>query len=384
MNRSLQTGTPGYMTFNGLTMQMEEDWSIAMDFSWSDIKTHLREVIDRGLVNVMAKVTVNPIAISGSFAAQAAAFFPFGAMKRGAFLFTNTDVPLVIQTVDGQQITFTAAAITKPPTVTFSPDKPLYSGMELTCLIGNAAALADADCFLDVTSASYTEPTFSPASAIRDEYTLSYTDPNGASVFDAIEVGEGGIVLTPTVNLVERKKGTLTYNMMFNSETAELGFRPENVSAEAFAETLAATEISGLRLGSQASALGRLLKVRGSAAGKPLLVLPSAYPTQPGGMKFGTESITDDVKMTANRIGSSTAAAATTSGNATVTVAGGTGGLSAGMSVSGTGIAGGTTISSIGTETTFVLSAAATATSSPTVVLTFTGQHALYNLRARS
>jgi hypothetical protein len=72
----------------------------------------------------------------------------------------------------------------------------------------------------------------------------------------------------------------------------------------------------------------------------------------------------------------SLAGASTTNTNTTLTVTS-TAGLQSGMLIYGTGITAGTTISTITNSTTLVLSAAATATGSPTLTLG-TNDHALF------
>jgi len=98
-----------------------------MNPEYFSVKSNLRGTLGKALTGVMAEITISPMALSGDLATMFAKLSAPFLLKRGALLFSGTDKPLVIQTVDGRSQTFAAAAITGW-TLNGAPGKNLISG----------------------------------------------------------------------------------------------------------------------------------------------------------------------------------------------------------------------------------------------------------------
>jgi hypothetical protein len=376
MDRALFTGGPGTLTWNGTTWQMHDDWTAKLNLSHFDVKTNLQGLVGRAIQDTVAKITFTPIAFGGSIASLFTKLFPYQPGQRGQLIFGTTDKPVVIQTAAGKSITFTAAALTKMPDITFAPDKILFGPAELTCLIGNGAEPSDSDAFFSIADSAYVEPSLNPLDILFDLYTISY-GINPAAPFDAIETDEAGVKFMPAVQLKERRTASRgIYNYMIDGVTADVKFVPENI-AEADWATFITMQGTGYGRGKLRGAFGDWLHLAGSASGKPSLTLPLAA-AEAGDLRFGSDSRVAEMTLQGHRRYSSELSCTTVNTSTALTVVPGTAGLAVGMGVSGAGIPGGTTIAAIVDATHVTLSAAATAAG--TVNLTFTGLHPLYAL----
>ena len=366
MDPTTFSGGPAFLTWDGITLQMHEDWQLSDGREFFDVSSNLQGYLSSGLKDDMMKVLCRPIAFSGSIATLFAKLFPYTALRQGELVFTDTAKPMVIQTARGGtddlglSLTLANVRVFASPAINFDPDKPFFDEFEFVALLAPDAELGDAGSFLTVADSTYVEPTLTPTDILYDNFSLAW---GSSAPFDDIVVVDGGIKFTPDWNLQPRKRKTLTYNYQVNAPTAKLAFTPENIGLEDFFATLAPLEGSTVRLGKVQHANAQKLTVIGSASGRPYLTLPLAFAEQPGAAKFaGTGSALDAITMRGVRQSTSTVSATTANGDATITVTtGDTRSLRAGMGVSGTGIAGGAKILSITDATHFELTANATA-----------------------
>ncbi len=121
-----------------------------------------------------------------------ATLFPYGDTNIGSSLFTGTDVPLVIQTLAGQTITWPRGALTKSPTLDLAANKPLYNGnVEFTCLGAATTSMETsptaAGHFNAVASNAFADTSYATTSRIQDSYTAAF----GSSPYNAMTAQEG-------------------------------------------------------------------------------------------------------------------------------------------------------------------------------------------------
>lgn len=244
MSRANLTGGPGYITWDGLAFQPQDDeWNIEENPEFFTVKTNLRGTAAKVLTGVMAEITITPMALSGTIASMLAKITAPFALKRGTLLFGGTDKPLVIQTVDGRSETFAAAACTGF-TFTGAPGKNPFS-IKFLCLRKNSTALSDAAAFVAEASSAYVEPTIDAATLVSDFFTLGW----GAS-FPDIETSEDGFTFSPELGLFIRKTSKQgPYNAMIDDTTATVTFTPENVSAGDWYDTWLKLDGAGVRIG---------------------------------------------------------------------------------------------------------------------------------------
>ncbi len=296
LDRFAFIGGPGYLTWNGITFQLHEDWNVDDDVQEFDIKSNLQGKLGSGISDTMVKITAKPMAFTGGIAAMMAVLFPYQPSANGQLIFPSTDLPAVIQTRAGKSITFAAAAITKMPSVTFAPDKELLGEFELTCLVKNQTAQTDATSMVVVATSTYTEPSLTPLNLIYDLYTTAF-----GSTFTDIETTEEGVVFTPTVTLKPRKTSNRgTYNLMQEAVEANVSFTPEGWTEANWYDTLQRLDGTGVKRGAQRALFGDAFTVTGSASGMPTLSLPLAHFSK-GGLLLGAGGRIKQVTLTADR-----------------------------------------------------------------------------------
>jgi len=176
MSRTTFPAGSGYAAWNSLTLNMREAWKVEEDFALFKVPSAtLGDDHDSRMGDAMAKITATPKVFGTSLAGQLAAYFPWTNPKTqlGTQIFPASDLPFVINLRDGKIVTYSAAAVTKMPAMTFAPDKPLIGGVEWTSLIADGAAFGDASALSAVSSGSYTEPEWDPSDELFDTYTMS-------------------------------------------------------------------------------------------------------------------------------------------------------------------------------------------------------------------
>lgn len=389
MLRSTFSGGPAYATHDSLTYQFREDWEAAHEIITIDEMTNLQGKVGEREDFSRSLIRATPIAFTSTLASVLAKLFKFGGKVGivegqgvGKKLFPSTDLPLVIQTSNGgtsdlgQSITFSAAALQQPPELTFGANLPLFGQAEWLALRKDNTAATDAAAHVAVADSTFTEPSFSPTNINNTTYTLAWG--SSGSPFTGIECDENGVKVKVTYAWQERKTWTDgLIQLQLSDVQVEASFTPINFDAANFHNTFLLQDGASAGRGKLLSSRGAQLTITGATAGDPLLILPSCVPIT-GPTRFGANSRVGEVTLRAQYGASSTLSITTTNTSTDVTTAS-TATLRAGMSISGTGIPAAATIVSITNATTFVISAAATA--SGTVTGTFTGRHPLYSLQ---
>src|SRR5690606_2508670 len=97
--------------------------------------------------------------------------WPYASATIGASVFGATDKPLVIQTVDGKQITYAAAAVTRMPSLSLSATRQIHGEVEFTCLGTNNEAWTATGNLVEVASVAFADTGFDPAAIITQPYT---------------------------------------------------------------------------------------------------------------------------------------------------------------------------------------------------------------------
>jgi hypothetical protein len=296
MLRSAFQNTTAHLIWNGITIQMHDDWTADVEVKTTDRKTSHQGVVGRGLDYIIAKISFKPVATSTNLAALIAALHPYNASDRGkriSEIAGGSDLTAVIQGKNGRSITFEAGFITKEPDLNFKTNADFFSNAEITCLLatdGDSATIAD---FIEEASSAYTEPTLDPLTIVSDRYSLAWgsTEP-----FDAIEVDEKGIVLSTNLQLKERmtdRDGLLDYTL--EGKTASVKFTPVNLSSADFLDL-----IPMVGRGKLVGTFGQALTVTPDGVGSPVLACQRAVPNNPKA-QFGMESLVGELTMQLER-----------------------------------------------------------------------------------
>lgn len=293
-------GGPGYLNFNGVTYQMAADWKATADPTFFDVKTNLQGNVDKREKDVIYKIEFTPLGIWGNLANM----FPYQPSDIGNLIFSATDLPVVIQTKDGNSLTFAAGAITKMAPLTASSVKEPFGTMEITCLRKNATAAATAGSFLAIAASAYTEPTLD-ATTISTAIYNTYMQFGGSAAapsvpFDQIDT-EAGVTFDSTVSLTPATndvQGLINYRIEKVDFSAK--FKPTNLMASDLHGKLMLLEGAGTGRGTSLGARGCKLSVVGQKAGDPVITLPLCAATK-GGLRFGKDGRVDEITLTALR-----------------------------------------------------------------------------------
>lgn len=161
---------PAIVQFNSVDFYSQGDIEVEIDEESFEIITSAYGKVDERIANRIAKVRFTP---AGEWESLAT-LFPYASTIVGASIFTGTDVPLAIQTLDGRKITFQAAALTKMPDLILSAVKTAFGQVEFTCIGKDNTAWSTASSFVAVTSVSMPASTFDPAAVKISPWTAAW------------------------------------------------------------------------------------------------------------------------------------------------------------------------------------------------------------------
>lgn len=297
MLRSSFTGGPAFLTWNGLTMQLSENWNVEVTEEVVERSTNLQGIVGYAMNYRLAKITAKPIATSASLGAMLQKLHPYNASDKGKKLSTvlgGANLPAVIQTADGRSITFSAAFLTKMPDITFAPNTEIFGEFELTCILAENGSFATLNNFISEGASAFTEPVLDPTTIVSQRYVLSW---GSTAPFNDIETTEDGIVLSAEVDtqeLITQRDGLLDWRI--NDVTAEVKFTPVNVSSSDFTSL-----ITAVQRGDMLGAIGlQLTCEQVTGTGGPKLVAQCAVPISKS-LQFGDEPRTGEVTMRLDR-----------------------------------------------------------------------------------
>lgn len=162
---------PAIVTFNGATFYTKDDVRIDMGLDTFDIANSIYGKVDERVSERRVNVTFTP---SGEWE-NLTVLFPYSSTLIGASIYGATDLPLVIWSQAGTKMTFTAAAITRMPSISFSTTKTLLGPVTFTCIIGKSTDWVTADNLTKIETAAFTDPAlFSSAAVITQPYTVKW------------------------------------------------------------------------------------------------------------------------------------------------------------------------------------------------------------------
>lgn len=156
---------PAKIIFGGITYWTPDDIQLDLDPGWQDVKSSMfGPRLDALLVNPKISVSFTPHMFTGTGPAEPAIATVLAALVPA--IFTNgyygtayigggSEVPLVIWASSGEMVTISNAIITKPPSVTFAADKPLFGEMTVTGI----CATTSSDITLGVANSLFNEAT---------------------------------------------------------------------------------------------------------------------------------------------------------------------------------------------------------------------------------
>ena len=232
---------PGRIVFNGQTLFFQGDLLAKPKLSTFDVKTAGRRTQKRQ-EDVMYEISGVP---NGVFAPVAALIEPYASMAVGTDIFGSPDVPLVIQSVDGEVFTYSAAALTKLPDLNLSAGKPLWGSLTFTGLGSDDTAPTAANRLLAISAAAYPTPDgYDPNAILTQSYLFSWGS------------------VAPWVNLETEAGWTVAFNLQTSPKKTDgagtIGMRFVDLGITAKAKPL----------GVQSTDVLAALKIQGTGAGR--------------------------------------------------------------------------------------------------------------------
>ena len=165
LTRSQIIRGPAKIIYGGITYWTPDDITLEIDPGLEDVKSSMfGPRLDALVVNPKVTVTFTPHmftdtgpatpAIGTVMAALVPPIFTNGYYGT-AYIGAGSELPLVIWASSGEQVTLLNAVITKPPSITFAADKPLFGAVTVTGICATTAG----DIILGAANSIYNEAT---------------------------------------------------------------------------------------------------------------------------------------------------------------------------------------------------------------------------------
>ena len=171
MDRTTINIGPGMVTWDGISIHVEDDIKMMISPKMFDVMTAGHGKVDSRREDLQIEVSLTP-----KMWTELAKLFPYATTEVGASIYGATDKPLVITPRTGganSGWTLTNAAITKLPSVTLSRNKAILGDMTFTGILANSGDPADISDYL-ATSASAALTGFDLAKIPNGLYTAAW------------------------------------------------------------------------------------------------------------------------------------------------------------------------------------------------------------------
>ena len=142
-NRQSIIRGPGAVTFGGVTFHDASGITAEIESATQDIPSSIAGKLDTIKTDQIGRVTLTPVGTLSE--ALLDVLFPdwMRTPVIGQSVFGSSDAPLVVQSRAGTKLTFTAAALTKCPSLLLSPVKTAFGQAEFTALVPNGKLPTD-------------------------------------------------------------------------------------------------------------------------------------------------------------------------------------------------------------------------------------------------
>jgi len=184
---------PAIVTFDSQKFYTKGDIKVDINLDTFEVESSAYGKVTERTTQRMAKVSFVPV---GEWEATGT-LFPYRNMTIGSSIFTGTDKPLVVHTLDGKTITFKAAAVTKCPDMIFSANKTRFGEVEFTCIGSDNTAWTVTDSLVAVASSAFADTTFDPANVKTEPIFVQWGTASpwgGALAGDGFHTAEGVVI----------------------------------------------------------------------------------------------------------------------------------------------------------------------------------------------
>lgn len=278
IDRSTILRGPAVVQFDGASYFTKGDVQVDISVSTFDVATSAHGKVDQRVDDRVCRVRFTPAGEIENLGVT----WPYGSMVLGTSIFTGTDKPLVVHTLAGRKLTFSAAAITRMPGLRLAATSTIHGEMEFTCLGANNEAWTEADNLVAIADTAYSDATFAPASIVTQPYTGVW---GGSAPWSTIKTFDGWTVdfdlgLSPVTTDADG-----VVDMMFSDLTVRATCKPQGVTES---ELIAALKVQG-----SGATRGRSLQANSNdlvLTGTGLIVTLKSAQISAGSMAFSPTS----------------------------------------------------------------------------------------------
>lgn len=260
MSRTSILRGPCKITYNSVVFMSKGDVTIKHLMGLTPVNTSRFGVIDWHVDSVQDVIEFEP---DGRFLSAAlATMLPFNTKTIGASVF-GADTPLTINTVDGKQRVYVAAAnTTKKQQIRLGIKQTMFGPMQFTCLYGGAVSPDDAGSLFADTNVSYPgDANYARSDVLTQAYDLAWD--GAAAPWDAF-VSKDGIMIDIDVDMTpETSESHGVYDYIFGGMQVSAKMEPDGPTALE-AVTAALLQGTGATLGRSFSATSHHLNITGS------------------------------------------------------------------------------------------------------------------------
>lgn len=180
---------PAIVTHNGYDFFTQGNVVINYDYeTWNPAVAAYGKLGER-LKSKIAQVTFTP---AGMYtAATAAKYWPNTLTQIGSSIFTAAPLPVAIQPLTGNKVTFARGGIIKWPALKLTPLSTIWKEMTLLCL-GDPAQLPTAAGYFQTIAATGAITTFNETQVLSPRYTATF-----GAVFTNAEPDDEGFEIEP-------------------------------------------------------------------------------------------------------------------------------------------------------------------------------------------
>lgn len=232
---------PGVVTLGSNDYVTEGDITVNTQIQTFPIKTSIHGSVDERVMDVISTVTFTPI---GTLA-NITGLFPFQPSGLGQSIFGVSDTAVQVRSLVANQggIYLKGAAVTKSPSITFSPAKVLLGSCTITA-IGSSADN------MQRTGTGAGLPTGIPTGSYSSSHILTVPYTGSGAGFTNVETVDGFTfdVNASFQNISVDSVGVI--DMLMTELDATIKFRPANMTDAQILAVLAGTGVDDLRRGS--------------------------------------------------------------------------------------------------------------------------------------
>lgn len=179
---NIKTG-PAILTWDSAVLYFKDGISIDEEVSTFGVGTDAMTMEDLRVADRMATFSGTPV---GAWK-DLSKLYPHLSLKPGASLHGAADKAAVIHFLDEDRFTYHNVALTKMPSLFFSPTKTLLGPVEFTARTKRNVAASTANSFVTRDTAAFTDDSFDLAEILTQAYTLNW----GADPWDAFDTLDG-------------------------------------------------------------------------------------------------------------------------------------------------------------------------------------------------